>query len=143
MKINRSLTIALLRARETLMMEFRPILARHGFTEQQWRVLRILVEEKSLDATTLSERTCILAPSLTRIIRNLEGRGFLLKETSETDARKLVLKPTKQALEISKKVSPETNKVFAEIEKRFGAENNEKLLDMLQDLCNSSKPAGM
>ncbi|PCI04659.1 MAG: homoprotocatechuate degradation operon regulator HpaR [Hyphomicrobiales bacterium] len=123
------------------MTEFRPILARHGFTEQQWRVLRILIEMKSLDATALSERTCILAPSLTRIIRNLESRGLLQKDISEMDARKLVLKPTRQALEISKKVTPETNKVFEEIEKQFGAENNEKLLDMLQDLCNSNKLA--
>ena len=143
MKTNRSLTIALLRARETLMAEFRPVLARHGFTEQQWRVLRILIEVKSLDATSLSERTCILAPSRTRIIRNLESRGLLLKETSEEDARKLVLKPTDLAHEVSKTVSPETNKIFSGIEKRFGTENNEKLLDMLQDLCDSNKSAGL
>lgn len=124
------------------MTEFRPLLARHSFTEQQWRVLRILIEVKSMDATALSERSCILAPSLTRIIRNLESRGLLQKEVSQTDARKLVLKPTKQALDVSRTVSPETNKIFKGIEKRFGAEKTEKLLDMLQDLCDSNKPAG-
>ena len=36
----KSLTITLLRARESLMMSFRPLLAKHNFTEQQWRVLR-------------------------------------------------------------------------------------------------------
>ncbi|MFK5977986.1 MAG: homoprotocatechuate degradation operon regulator HpaR [Rhizobiaceae bacterium] len=143
MKISNLLTIALLRARECLVTEFRPLLARHNFTEQQWRVLRILIEEKSLDATALSERSCILAPSLTRIIRNLESRGLLQKEVSQTDARKLVLKPTRQALDVNKVVTPEINKVFKGIEKRFGAEKTEKLLDMLQDLCDSNKPAGM
>jgi len=106
-------------------------------------VLRILIEVKSLDATALSELTCILAPSLTRILRNLESRGLILKETSEMDARKLVLRPTKLALKVSDKVGPEINEVFAGIEKRFGSENNEKLLDMLQDLCDSNKQAGM
>ena len=37
----KSLTITLLRARESLMMSFRPLLAKHNFTEQQWRVLRV------------------------------------------------------------------------------------------------------
>ena len=40
----KSLTITLLRAREALMMSFRPMLAKHNFTEQQWRVLRVLGE---------------------------------------------------------------------------------------------------
>ena len=41
----RSLTIGLLRARESLMLSFRPMLAKHKFTEQQWRVLRVLGEK--------------------------------------------------------------------------------------------------
>lgn len=122
-----------------MMTNFRPLLARHGFTEQQWRVLRILIEAKSIDATALAERSCILAPSLTRIIRNLESRGLLQREISHQDARKLALMPTEQALEVSNKISPETNKVFADIEKRFGSQNSEKLLDMLHDLCQSNK----
>ena len=35
----KSLTITLLRARESLMMSFRPLLAKHNFTEQQWSCL--------------------------------------------------------------------------------------------------------
>ncbi|NAW23594.1 homoprotocatechuate degradation operon regulator HpaR, partial [Salmonella sp. gx-f9] len=34
----RNLPHLLLRARETLMARFRPILREHGITEQQWRV---------------------------------------------------------------------------------------------------------
>ena len=40
----RSLPIALLRARETVMHRFRPLLASHDLTEQQWRVIRVLGE---------------------------------------------------------------------------------------------------
>ncbi len=51
----RSLPIALLRARESLMARFRPMLAAHGFTEQQWRVLRIVGEvDVSCDAASLA-----------------------------------------------------------------------------------------
>ena len=38
---SKSLPIAMLRAREAIMLSFRPVLAKHGFTEQQWRVLKV------------------------------------------------------------------------------------------------------
>lgn len=38
----RTLPMALLRLRERVMAEFRPIMSEHGVTEQQWRVLRVL-----------------------------------------------------------------------------------------------------
>ena len=40
--IRRSVPIALIRAREAVMAHFRPLLAQRGYTEQQWRVLRVL-----------------------------------------------------------------------------------------------------
>lgn len=62
----RSLPIALLRAREAMMQHFRPMLAVHDLTEQQWRVLRVLAESGAKDATQLAELAQILGPSLSR-----------------------------------------------------------------------------
>src|SRR5262245_61859399 len=70
----RSLTIGLLRAREAVMSHFRPILAAHDVTEQQWRVIRVLFEAGTLDASEVADKASILAPSLTRMIRSLEER---------------------------------------------------------------------
>ena len=53
----------MLRAREAIMISFRPILAKHGFTEQQWRVLRVLGEKGPSDAGQVAFDACILAPS--------------------------------------------------------------------------------
>ena len=61
---SRSLAIAMLRAREAMMLSFRPVLAKHGFTEQQWRVLRVLGEKGTSDAGQVAFDACILAPSL-------------------------------------------------------------------------------
>ena len=69
---SKSIPIALLRAREAMMLSFRPLLLKHGFTEQQWRVLRVLGEKGSADAGQVSFEACILAPSLSRIIGKLE-----------------------------------------------------------------------
>ena len=60
------------------MLSFRPILAKHGFTEQQWRVLRVLGEKGPCDAGKLAREACILAPSLSRIINTLIDNQFLV-----------------------------------------------------------------
>ena len=75
--LDHSLPLMLLRAREAVMDHFRPHLHYHGVTEQQWRVLRALVEFGSLDAGTLARRVCLLMPSLSRILRDLASAGLL------------------------------------------------------------------
>jgi hypothetical protein len=71
---NRSLPIALLRAREKVMGPIRAMLADVGVTEQQWRVLRVLAERGTLDPTEIADRSCLLMPSLTRILQTLTGQ---------------------------------------------------------------------
>ena len=68
----------MLRAREAIMLSFRPLLAKHGFTEQQWRVLRVLGEKGTSDAGQVAFEACILAPSLSRIIGKLENDNIFL-----------------------------------------------------------------
>ena len=80
-QIRSSLPISLLRTREMVMERFRPMLAKHGLTEQQWRVLRVLHEEGDLDAGTVADRACILAASLSRISRTLETAGLIANQT--------------------------------------------------------------
>ena len=70
--IEGSLPLALLRTREAVMARFRPHVARHGVTEQQWRVIRVLAAaDEALEAGTIAERACIMPPSLSRILKTL------------------------------------------------------------------------
>ncbi len=131
---NRSLPIALLRAREAVMSHFRPLLTAHDITEQQWRVVRTLGETGAMDATELAARACLLAPSLTRIVRTLEERGFVSRERDEADARRAVIRITAKGLDFIREVTPASRAIYAEMEAKLGRERIEALLDMLQDL---------
>ncbi|MBI1659043.1 homoprotocatechuate degradation operon regulator HpaR [Brucella abortus] len=131
----RSVPIALLRAREAVMSHFRPMLAQHDITEQQWRVIRILAETDIVDASEMAERAFILAPSLTRIIRSLEERGIITKTRDENDGRRVLLQITPAGLAIIKEVAPESRLIYQIIEERFGRERIDQLLDMLDDLA--------
>jgi hypothetical protein len=50
-EFSRSLPMALLRAREAVMRQFRPSLRQHGLTEQQWRILRALAGVDAIEVT--------------------------------------------------------------------------------------------
>ena len=128
---SKALPIAMLRAREALMISFRPILAKHGFTEQQWRVLRVLGEKGSSDAGQVAFDACILAPSLSRIIGKLEKDKFISRFVDKKDGRRVNLALTSLGEEILKKIVPDMDIVYKAIQKRYGDEKLAKLLELL------------
>lgn len=129
----RSLTVALLRAREVTMRRFKRFADAHDLTLPQWRVLRALADGEPLDAGTLCQRCVILPPSLTRILRALADRGLIVQVPS-TDARRhrVTITPAGQALFETLVVQSEGTR--HEIDRAFGEERMQRLLDMLNDL---------
>ena len=131
----RSLAIGLLKAREAVMSHFRPILSDHDVTEQQWRVLRTLSEAGLLDATEVAEKAFILAPSLTRMLRALEERGFITRHKDKADGRRVLLRLEPVGQAIIDEVMPDSRRVYADIDARFGPQRVDALLDMLEELA--------
>ena len=131
----RALPIALLKARETLMVRFRPILHAHDVTEQQWRVLRVLGEESPLDASEVADRACVLAPSLTRIIKALEERALISRQRDSGDGRRISLAIAPAGMSLIRDVTPDTQAIYAELEDSYGRERIDRLLDMLGELA--------
>lgn len=138
----RSLPIALLRAREAVMSHFRPMLAQHDVTEQQWRVIRVVHEAGTLDASEVAERAFILAPSLTRMIRSLEERGFISKHKDKGDGRRVLLKIAPAGEKIIREVLPDSLKIYADLEAHYGQERLDILLELLDELASFRNEAG-
>src|SRR6266850_168521 len=89
--VSQSLPLALMRAREATMQYFRPHLRSLAVTEQQWRVLRVLYSGGSLEVTALARRAVLLAPSLTRILRDLERERLISRQRGTGDRRRQVI----------------------------------------------------
>lgn len=123
-----SLPIALLRARETVIARFRPNLAKHKITEQQWRVLRALAESKSADATRLSDICCILMPSLSRILKNLEARQYIGRRRVAGDGRRQEIFLTEKGYTVFSKVAV----IAAEIYEQIEAESSAELINRIE-----------
>ena len=131
---SKSLPIAMLRAREAMMLSFRPVLAKHGFTEQQWRVLRVLGEKGDSDAGQVAFDACILAPSLSRIIGKLEKNQYISRFVDAKDGRRVNLSLTNSGKEILNKIAPDVELIYKAIQKRYGEEKLSTLIDILGEV---------
>lgn len=129
-----SLPMSLLRAREAMMSHFRPMLDRHGVNEQQWRVIRVLAEAGQLDASEVAERANILAPSLTRMIKTMAERGLIEKARDAGDGRRVMLTIAPAGVALLREVSPDSTRIYADLEARFGKANVTALIDLLDAL---------
>lgn len=112
------------------------MLDRHGVNEQQWRVIRVLAEAGQLDASEVAERANILAPSLTRMIRAMAERGLIEKARDAGDGRRVMLTIAPAGMALLRSVSPDSARIYADLEARFGTENVTTLIDLLDALSD-------
>ena len=127
----------LLQARESTMFLFRPMLRQFGLTDQQWRVIRVLATNKQIEAFELSQQSMILPPSLTRILKNLEEKGFVKRSTDIGDQRKVLVSLSARGQKKYQQVVPASEKVYRSIERKLGKRELAGLLNQLINLNNS------
>ena len=138
---NRTLPIALLRAREAMMDPIREMLASTGLSEQKWRVLRALEDGGPADQSLLAQRTCLLLPSLTRILRSLEIDGLLMRANGIADRRQTIVSITDSGRHILWTHARETKAIFAGFEARYEGDELDQLIALLGKLF-CKEPAG-
>jgi homoprotocatechuate degradation regulator HpaR len=131
---SRSLPMDLLRAREAVMRRFRPALRDHGVTEQQWRILRALAHEGPLEVSALAEVTCLLAPSLSRILPDMEERQLITRKQADSDLRRSVISLERNGLRLIATHAPQSEAIYEDITRRFGGERLQQLVTLLREL---------
>ena len=138
---DRSLPIALIRAREGIMSPIREMLAQSDVTEQQWRVLRVLDDHGPQESSALAQRACLLFPSLTRITQTLKKKGLITQTRVATDKRRQVIEITAAGKEIIEANQAEAAEIVTRFKTILGAEQYEQLLDLLALLDPSQEPS--
>ena len=131
---SKSLPMELLRARESLTRRFRPGLRQVGVTEQQWRILRALAHSGSLEASELAEATCLLAPSISRILPDMEERQLISRKQPDSDLRRSVISLERKGLRLIASHAPFSEQIYEEITRRFGLERLAQLFTLLREL---------
>ena len=72
----RNLPLLMLRARERVIALFRPVLNENGVTEQQWRIVRLLLDTGPLEPRQIGEFCNLSSPSLAGVLARMEQIGW-------------------------------------------------------------------
>ena len=137
---HRNLPLLLLQAREHVLAKFRPLLNANGLTEQQWRVVRALLETGPLEPREIVAHCRISSPSLAGVLARMEETGLVERERMEHDQRRLSVSLTAKARALAQRMAPEVEAIYAQIEERVGAERLRAMYDALDELIELVGP---
>ncbi len=132
--LRRNLPLLLLQAREAVMARFRGILNANGVTEQQWRVIRALLEESPLEPRQICERCQLLSASATGVLARMEELGFVQRERMANDQRRVRVSITAKSRALARRVAPLAAAEYARLEKAIGSERLAQVYATLDDL---------
>lgn len=134
-----SLGAVLLGAKESVIAPLRATLRENNVTEPQWRVMRVINDRGLTDATGLAEASLLRAPSITRILKELEDRKLVVREPDAHDRRRTLVALSPEGREFVKVISRNMMRILRQYSDRFGIDRLEKLADELRALSAAVK----
>jgi homoprotocatechuate degradation regulator HpaR len=132
--LRRNLPLLLLQAREAVMARFRGILNQQGVTEQQWRVIRALLDDSPLEPRQICERCQLLSASAAGVLARMEELGLVLRERMASDQRRVLVSITPRSRAIARRVAPLAEAQYVQIERAVGAGRLAQVYTTLDDL---------
>lgn len=139
----RNLPLLLLQAREAVIAHFRPLLNEHGLTEQQWRVVRVLLEQGPLEPRQIVQLCRISSPSLAGVLARMDELGLVRRERMDHDQRRVHVTATARSRTLAASMAPQVEAVYTALQAQLGAEFTEGLYAMLDELVTRlGVPAG-
>lgn len=135
--LTEALPVLLLKARESSLAYVRPVLQAHGLTEPQWRVLCALRDKPNLNAQSLAEHSCILSPSLSRILSRFEADGLILRSVSSVDQRSVSIRLSAKGKRLCDRLLPKLAQRYQYLQEQTGHEQIQQLTRALQEFIST------
>jgi homoprotocatechuate degradation regulator HpaR len=134
---HRNLPLLLLLAREQVIARFRPILNAHGITEQQWRIVRALIETGPLEPREIGEICRISSPSLAGVLSRMEELGYIRRKRLDYDQRRLRVSLTPRSRALAARMAPQIEATYGQIETMIGVEFSASLYRAIDELIGA------
>ena len=116
------------------MEHFRPLLNQHGVTEQQWRILRTLLEEGPLEPRQLCELCLISSPSISGVLVRMEEAGTVQRERMDHDQRRVRVSLSTRGRQLARRMSPGVEDRYEALERLVGVEPLMQVYEVLDML---------
>lgn len=130
---HRNLALLLLQARECVMGKMRRILNHHGLTEQQWRIIRELSEQESMEQWQICEACQIISPSLAGVLARMEETQLVTRSRVDSDQRRIMVSLTAKSRTLVSAIAPLIEHQYAYIESAVGTDTVQHLYRALDD----------
>lgn len=128
------LPLLFIQAKEILAAPFRPLLKHFGLTEQQWRTLRVLHDEGSLEPRQLCDLCQFHSSSMAGMLARMEEMGLVHKERMETDQRRVMVHLTDKSRQIVRDALPLVHQQYEILAETLGKERLLQTQDFLKSL---------
>jgi homoprotocatechuate degradation regulator HpaR len=134
---HRNLPLLLLQARERVIARFRPILNAHGITEQQWRIVRALIDTGPLEPREIGELCQISSPSLAGVLSRMEDLGYVTRKRLDHDQRRVRVSLTARSRGLSARMAPQIETTYRDIETVIGMDFSASFYQALDQLIGA------
>jgi homoprotocatechuate degradation regulator HpaR len=139
---HRNLPLLLLQARESVLARFRPVLQAHGLTDQQWRIVRALHEQGTLEPRQIGQACCISSPSLTGVLQRMVQLGLVQRVPHGSDQRRVMVSLAPRGHALVARMAPLIEATYRRIEEHLGNEATRRLYRQLDTLLQSMAELG-
>ncbi|RJF96575.1 homoprotocatechuate degradation operon regulator HpaR [Noviherbaspirillum cavernae] len=116
----RNLPQLFLKAREHLMSHFRPILNHFGLTEQQWRILRALDEDRQLEPREICDICQIISSNMAGVLARMEDMDLIVRSRSAEDQRRVLVRLSRKGELLVDDIAPLIEAQYHHIEEAYG-----------------------
>jgi len=137
---HRNLPLLMLKARERVIGHFRPVLHAHGITEQQWRIVRLLLEAGALEPREIGELCNLSSPSLAGVLARMEEIDLVKRRRFPHDQRRVRVSLTSRSRALAVRMAPRIEAIYARVEGLLGEEFCERLYATLDDVLAKLEP---
>ncbi len=129
--LSEQMLIALRRVMRAVDLHSRRLMQSHSLTGPQALILQAVATTGEITAGELAGRISLSQATVTDIVNRLEQRGLLTRERSESDRRKVLLRPTQAGMELNAAAPPLLQETFV---RRFGELKQWEQLQLLYSI---------
>lgn len=117
---HRNLPRLMLQVRERLIDRFRPVLKKHGITEQQYRVLRALYSSGPLEQREIGTDCHISSPSLAGVLGRMDKMGLVERVRLDHDQRRVLVSLPARSADMVDSMLLEVNELYKVLDRDLG-----------------------
>ncbi|CAN7155758.1 MarR family winged helix-turn-helix transcriptional regulator [Variovorax sp. LjRoot84] len=113
-------------------------IAAEEVTEEHWRILQVLSDEKGRSMGELAQAVLLNHPALTKNIDKLVNRGLVLRAADSVDSRKVVVYISDLGLETVARLKASVDAHHGAIEEALGPRKTQQLKRLLEQFIEDS-----